>query len=219
MLMLGSATTKPGTDLGREALGSWLEPVYTPSSRSRREVGKDDTDEALLTAHIAGDAHAFRQLFSRYARRMFVVITRHGLSEADAQDVVQRTFLQVHQARRDFKPQLSFRPWLWTIAYNLMRSTHRGDTRARARELRLAPAAAPEELAPLPYEEQQSVRLAIASLSLQQQEVVVLHWYEGLSFPEIARVVRASESAVKVRAHRAYQQLRELLDEPARTGG
>lgn len=182
-------------------------------------MGEDDTDEALLQAHVAGDAQAFRQLFTRYARRMFAVMTRHGLCEADAQDVVQRTFLHVHQARRDFRPELSFRPWLWTIAYNLMRSTHRGDTRARARELRLAPAAGPGELAPLPYEEQQSVRLAIARLSLQQQEVVLLHWYEGLSFSEIARVVSASESAVKVRAHRAYQQLRELLGEPAQTGG
>ena len=183
-------------------------------------MGKDDeTDEALLLAHIAGDAQAFRELFSRYARRMFAIMTRHGLSEADAQDIVQRTFLQVHQARRDFKPELSFRPWLWTIAYNLMRGSHRGATRARARELRLAGATAPGELAPLSHEEQQSVRLAIARLSLQQQEVVLLHWYEGLSFSEIARVVRASESAVKVRAHRAYQQLRELLGEPARTGG
>jgi len=48
----------------------------------------------------------------------------------------------------------------------------------------------------------------------------MLHWYEGLTFSEIASVVQASESAVKVRAHRAYQRLRELLDEsPSRTEG
>jgi DNA-directed RNA polymerase specialized sigma24 family protein len=48
---------------------------------------------------------------------------------------------------------------------------------------------------------------------------VLLHWYEGLSFPEIARILRASESAVKVRAHRAYQRLREFLAGPDRMEG
>ena len=44
-----------------------------------------------------------------------------------------------------------------------------------------------------------------------QQEVILLHWYEGLSFAEIGLVLRASEGAVKVRAHRAYVTLRQML--------
>ena len=59
------------------------------------------------------------------------------------------------------------------------------------------------------------MRRALEQLSEGQREVVVLHWYEGLSYPEIAQVVGASTSAVKVRAHRAYKTLRKVLEEPA----
>jgi RNA polymerase sigma factor (sigma-70 family) len=174
-------------------------------------VGVELTDEELLRAHITGDRSAFRLLFARYSRRIFAILSRSGFSATDAEDIVQKTFLQVHQSRRDFDPGRSFRPWLWTIAYNLMRSTHRGNVRVRARERRAE--GMTERAHPGP-DAGHTVRSAIARLSLDHQEVVLLHWYEGLTFPEIAHVLDASESAVRVRAHRAYQRLRELLVEP-----
>lgn len=59
--------------------------------------------------------------------------------------------------------------------------------------------------------EQRAVQRALLQLNDSQREVVVLHWYEGLSFPEIAEMLGATTSAVKVRAHRAYQELRGIL--------
>ncbi len=180
----------------------------------------ESTDEALFAAYLGGDSQAFRQLFSRYARRIFSVMVRRGLGHTDAHDIVQQTFLLLHQARKDFTPGLRVRPWLWTIAFNLSRATQRGRERAKDRLERLAQERDTDAPSLLPHEEAYGVRLAISELSAHQQEVVMLHWYEGLTFSEIASVVQASESAVKVRAHRAYQRLRELLDEPpSRTGG
>src|SRR5690606_37416143 len=56
------------------------------------------------------------------------------------------------------------------------------------------------------------VRQALAQLPEAQREVIILHWFEGLSFGEIAETVGAGRSAVKVRAHRGYKRMRELLD-------
>ena len=52
---------------------------------------------------------------------------------------------------------------------------------------------------------------ALDELSPAQREVVVLHWLEGFSFGDVAQIVGASRSAVKVRAHRAYALLRETF--------
>jgi RNA polymerase sigma-70 factor (ECF subfamily) len=55
------------------------------------------------------------------------------------------------------------------------------------------------------------VRAALAQLPREQRQVIELHWFEELSFAEIAGVVAASAGAVRVRAHRGYVKLRELL--------
>ena len=55
------------------------------------------------------------------------------------------------------------------------------------------------------------VQRALLELDEGQRDVVVLHWYEGFSFPEVAQVLGISTSAAKVRAHRAYEKLRSTL--------
>jgi RNA polymerase sigma-70 factor (ECF subfamily) len=173
------------------------------------------TDEELLAAYVAGDAAAFRELFARYAPALLRVLRRYTGSEADAGDLVQQTFLQVHRARRDFRPGARFRPWVFTIALNLARESHR--RRTRRREASLDAGEAPEPVAdPTPYPSdaayaRRRVQKALAMLPDAQREVIVLHWLEQRPMAEIAEVVGASVTAVKVRAHRGYERLRALL--------
>ena len=56
-----------------------------------------------------------------------------------------------------------------------------------------------------------AVRRALSQLPDNQREVLVLRWYSDLSYPEIAEMLGATHSAIKVRAHRAMQKLKELL--------
>jgi RNA polymerase sigma-70 factor (ECF subfamily) len=60
-------------------------------------------------------------------------------------------------------------------------------------------------------EDKDLLQSALTKLREGQREVIELHWFEGLSFAEIATRVGASLSAVKVRAHRGYGRLREIL--------
>ena len=172
----------------------------------------DATDEDLMRAYVAGDASAFDTLFSRYAARLSRMLARQISRPADVSDLVQQTFLQLHRARRDFRPDARLRPWLYTIAVNLKRQYFR--RRGRRPETGLGELD-PAAVGAFGNPERSSVgielRDALAQLPEGQRQVIELHWFEGLPFKDVAAVVGAGESAVKVRAHRGYGRLRTLL--------
>lgn len=164
---------------------------------------------------IDGDAAAFDEIYRRYAGPLYGFFRRSVGSDHVAQDLVQQTFMHLHRARRDWDPKRALRPWLYTIAINVRR--------VHVRTLSRRPEAAwDQDLTPEPSIDPSTssasdrlVRRALDGLPEHQREVVVLHWYEQLSFPEIASIVGSSTSAVKVRAHRAYTHLRATLGDPA----
>jgi len=173
-------------------------------------------DEELMAAYCAGDAQAFRALFDRYAPRLLRVMQRQVRSESDARDLVQQTFLQLHRARHDFRQDSNLRPWLFTIALNLKREYFRRRGRRPEAPLLLDGRSDPQTAAHDPVREERArqVREAIAALPSAQREVIELHWLEGLPFQEVAQIVGASLTAVKVRAHRGYERLRTELAVP-----
>ena len=167
-----------------------------------------------MAAYIAGDASAFRELFDRYSGVLYRMLLRDLRRPEEARDLVQQTFLHLHRARRDFDRRLRFRPWLFTIAVNLKREYFR---RVKRRpESSLDAEGAPEPVQADHGERtaaQQAIRHALGTLPKDQREVIELHWFDGLSFAEVAEVVGASVAAVKVRAHRGYVALRHTLDD------
>jgi RNA polymerase sigma factor (sigma-70 family) len=170
------------------------------------------SDEELMQAFAADDGEAFGELFRRWAPALVRVTQRQLGRRADAEDIVQQTFLQLHRARRDFKPGMKLRPWLFTIALNLCRDLQR--YRGRRHELpvdELELAAPAESGEGERVELQAKVRSALGGLSAEQRQVIELHWFEELPFAEIATIVGASAGAVRVRAHRGYETLRKSL--------
>lgn len=179
----------------------------------------EESDEALMERYRErGDEAAFAVLFGRYATRLHAFFSRFGdRGAADAGDLVQKTFLHVHRARKDYQPGRLVRPWLYTIALNVRREEGRRRLRSREVAVDLQAPGAIREPSVAPSASSASDRLvqrALMQLSEIQREVIVLHWFDGLSFPEIAEMVGASLSAVKVRAHRAYGELRQILGDP-----
>ncbi len=166
-----------------------------------------------MASYRAGDTAAFREIFARYSPLLYRMMLRDLRRPEEARDLVQQTFLQLHRARLDFDPRLRLRPWIFTIALNLKREHFR---RVRRRpESSLEADNVPEPAVPdhgNRTEAAQAIRHALTQLQEDQREVIELHWFQGLSFPEVAEVVGISVAAAKVRAHRGYGALRRLLE-------
>ncbi len=175
--------------------------------------GREDTDEALMQRYVEGDHEAFRALFERYAPVLMRLTARHLRSDELAREVVQQTFFKLHAARRDFRQGARLRPWVFTIAMNLVREHYR--RAGRRKEIDFDEARVPiveRERGPIEGKQRVALlRAAVARLPDGQREVVELHWFEERPFAEVAEILGSTEGAVRVRAHRAYKRLKELL--------
>jgi RNA polymerase sigma-70 factor (ECF subfamily) len=170
-----------------------------------------------MAAYARGDQRAFERLFARLAPSVHAFFLRSFRSPAVADDLLQTTFLKLHRARKEYRTDARVRPWVFTIA-----------ARVRLDELRrryAAPADSDEEaLASLADEREPGgerrleqadvkarVKAAVDALPESQRVVVHLHRYEGMTFAEIAKALGSTEGAIKLRAFRAYERLRESL--------
>lgn len=166
-----------------------------------------------MAAYVGGDRSAFAALFERHAPRIRRLMQRDLARGEDAHDLVQQTFLQLHRARHDFRAGAKLRPWLFTIALNLKRQHFRRLGRRPETSLEHEGVGEPVETrgGPEASARDAQLRAALSRLPEAQREVIVLHWFEGLTFREIAKMVGASQPAVKVRAHRGYTKLRQSM--------
>ena len=168
-----------------------------------------------MEAYVAGDAEAFQRLFRSLAPSVHAFFARTVGHGAAAEDLLQTTFLKIHRARRSWRSGGRLRPWVFTIAARVRTDWLRRSGREEEEVDDEAPAS-PEAsgdpaAAALARERAERVRSALESLSGPQRVVVHLHRFEDLSFGEIGEVLGISEGAAKLRAFRAYAELRRLL--------
>jgi RNA polymerase sigma-70 factor (ECF subfamily) len=188
------------------------------------------TDGELVTAARQGDAAALEALLVRYQPHLYRFGLRMCGNEDDAGEVAQESLISMARSLRDFRGDASVSSWLYTIARRFCIKKRRRSKFAPAREESLdAPGIdAAERLAdraPNPEDQATSRELstvltqAIDALDPSHREVLVLRDVEGLSAPEVAKILGASVEAVKSRLHRARvavrQQVAPLLASPA----
>jgi len=177
-------------------------------------------DAELLSAHVAGDAHAFARLYDRYDRPCFQFIRRMlGAGQADAaEDVHQEAWIAVSRSAADFDPhKASFRAWLFTIA--------RHKVWDHFRRQRVVPLASGEDDAammvpdpgPSPLDQLASRELAqtlvsaVEALPLEQRGAFVMFAHAGLSLEEIAQATGVAVETAKSRLRYARVRLRQVL--------
>jgi RNA polymerase sigma-70 factor (ECF subfamily) len=171
-----------------------------------------------MHAYARGDATAFQELYDRWHGRLFGYLAR-AFDPATAEELFQTLWMRIHGARRQYDPVRAVGPWLFTIAANLRREEWRRRSRRpeepRA-EVEPEGSIASAEDAALTTERDLAVRNALAALPETQREVIELHRFEQLSFPEIAEMLGQGVEAVKSRAFRGYKALRAMLTETHR---
>jgi RNA polymerase sigma-70 factor (ECF subfamily) len=173
-----------------------------------------------MERYAAGDEAAFGELYDALAPRLLGYLVRQTRSRERAEDICQQTFLQIHGARGRFIPGAEVIPWAFAIARRLMIDGMRRGKRevlASGDEERhddvqeaASPAAAADDLA-IARELAQEIQAVLAKLPEGQRVAFELVKQEGLSMAEAAEVLGTTVSAVKLRAHRAYEALRAAL--------
>jgi len=164
-----------------------------------------------MVRFVDGDRGAFEALFERYREPVYAYLSRI-VDKRTSEDLLQTTFLSVIRARGRFDRGARFKPWLYAIATNAARDflrRHRAEQLTAEGEL-----SAHEEATRAPEVDpglQKAVARALQQLPESQRLAIVMHRFQNLTFAEIAEALDLTESAVKVRAHRGYQRLRELL--------
>jgi len=185
-------------------------------ARLRRGRGGDGDSELVAQAK-AGDRDAFRALVERTQADIYRLALRITSNEDDAGDVVQETYLRAYRGLRRFRGDAQFATWLYRITFNVASTVVTRGRRRRTDDIDdpehgvevidLRPENQPEthvDRAQL----RSSVREALTRLPPKLRAVVVLRDIYDLPHREIAEVLDISESAAKVRLHRARNQLR-----------
>jgi RNA polymerase sigma-70 factor (ECF subfamily) len=181
------------------------------------------TDEKLVEAYRRGESDAFRLLVERYHDDLLRFLTRLGGDRQIAEDAFQEAFLQVHLSLGSFDAGRRFRPWLFTIAANKARDLLRRKGRRQTLELSAPIGSAggnsesdggsfidllevdvpPPDAELLDAERDELVQKALDQLSDPLREILLLAYFQRLSYAQVAEELGIPLGTVKSRLHAA----------------
>lgn len=165
-------------------------------------------DDARLVERVAsGDGGALRELYERFADRVFRYALTLLRNRHLAEEVLQETMIAVWKGAAGFERRSQVSTWLFGIARHQAHRAHRSEAKGAR-----VPAEREEEPDPsVAVEREARVQRAVAELPPEQREVVFLAFYEGLPYDQIARVQGVPEGTVKSRMFHAKKRLAEEL--------
>lgn len=184
------------------------------------------SDEELLTRYRAGQTEAFGLLLHRYEKELYGYLRRYLGDAGLAEDVFQNTFLQLYQKMAQYQEGRPVRPWLYTIATHqaidaLRRAGRRQavsldlkreeDANGEVHSLQdLLPDQTTDPLEHLQgVERRDIVRASIDRLPEHLRSTLILAYYQGLKYREIAEILDIPVGTVKSRVHAALIKLHE----------
>jgi RNA polymerase sigma-70 factor, ECF subfamily len=172
---------------------------------------------------MSGGTLIFDEIYSAYRGRILRYLSRL-VGEAEAEDLTQETFLKAGKRLEDFRGESQILTWLYRIATNTALDKLRSPSFRELIQIRPAPGLSEEvtqhiDTTTSPTVERQIIREemntcirgVIDRLPEHYRTIIVLSNLEGLKDSEIADILGQSTSAVKIRLHRAREQLRKEL--------
>jgi RNA polymerase sigma factor (sigma-70 family) len=175
------------------------------------------TDEQIISRVRGGETRFFEELVRRYQDPVFAMALRFIGHRGDAEDVAQEVFLRVHRSLDGFKGDAKFSTWLYRITFNLsadwLRRNRKADRKAAGIEEAgdVADGRVNIETGVLDSEERDRVNRALDGLDEKYRHVVVLLYYQKMSYEQIASVLGVPLKTVETRLYRARRLLREAL--------
>jgi RNA polymerase sigma-70 factor (ECF subfamily) len=205
-------------------------PPDAPEKPARIVSPEGAIDHALVQRFLAGDETAFVAIMGRHRGKIFAIALNLLRNEADAEEIVQDTFIRAHRGLVNFRGDSSLATWLFRIAVNLSRNRywyffrrHRQDALSLDCALSANNAATFSDLVadgqPDPAQETVTkeftslVDRSMARLETRHREILVLRNVLNRSYGEIAAALGLNVGTVKSRIARARKNLRAFLAE------
>ncbi|MEP3275934.1 MAG: sigma-70 family RNA polymerase sigma factor [Stappiaceae bacterium] len=173
---------------------------------------QSDTD--LLNRLAAGDALAMKAFFARHQAKVFRFSMRLLKDNMAAEDLTNEVFMRVWQRADSFRGQAAVSTWLLSIARNMALSRLRKrseETLGEGQSEALVDDADTPEILAQKASKGEAIKLCIAKLSAEHQEIIDLVYYHEKSVREVGEVVGIPDATVKTRMFYARKQLAELM--------
>lgn len=170
------------------------------------ESSVEDSIESLMREYQAGDPAASNELVRRVSPALYRYFLHHTQRPAEAEDLLQDTWLRLHRARATYRPEEPAMPWIFAIANHTRLDRLRKHLRRPEIAMDFPPEVAVPESPP-----ETGVEELLRGLPDSQREVLLMLKVSGMSLEEVAQATGSSVGSVKQKAHRAYEKLRSLL--------
>ena len=168
---------------------------------------------ALMSRYQQGDSTAATELVTGLSPALHRFFMIQFVSRRFADDLLQETWLRIHEVRHTYRPGEPVLPWLYAIARNIRVDQYRKTRRIESREQQMEQL--PETVSPgatsIERAQGPDLESLLANLPQSQREVITMLKVSGMSLEEVARATASSVGSVKQKAHRAYEKLREVL--------
>lgn len=184
----------------------------------RDETPAERVPDELVDRCKGGDERAWAELVEATHRGVYSLCLRILGDPQDAAEATQDAYLKAWRGLQSFRGDAMFETWLYRVASNAALSKHRGRRRRQQHEagmhdelLTELPAAGSVEATAGARIEVQALEAALSRLAEQHRTAVVLRDVYGMSIEEIAKQLGISETAAKVRVHRARKKLKDMV--------
>lgn len=166
------------------------------------------TDEELMEAAGQGDRDAFGELVRRHHEAVFRLAARFLGDRQEAADITQEAFLRILEAAPRYRPTAAFSTYLYRVVGNLCTDHRRKARPETGGELPDRPSEAPSALDGLAQDQRaEAIRAALGALPPRQRLAVLLKYYEGLGYRELAEALETSEKGAERLLSRGREEL------------
>ncbi len=199
---------------------NYLRPFPAKAHHKSREMSNFadiDIDPAIVRRASKGDAKAHEIIYRAYCAPVYSVCLRFTRVPANAEDLLQETFIQVIRSIAGFRGDAPLGLWIRRIAISKALMFLRSAWHSRGQSLEddwedAAPAGSHQRGNPAQPEQAMDLDAALGNLPPVSRAVVWLHDVEGFTHKEIAGLMGKTESFSKSQLSRAYLRLRPMLD-------
>ncbi|MFP4385502.1 MAG: RNA polymerase sigma factor [Spirochaetia bacterium] len=185
----------------------------------------DDDIKKAVSRVLKGNSEAFRVIVDQYQDMIFRTAYSFLRNRHDAKDAVQEVFLKVYSRLSSYDPGYPFKPWLYRVAVNQIRTNYGKLKRISVNEAQDDGILEQDEKftgkisEPLDSlvesEKKERINRAVSKLKDPVRTAVILYYFEGLTVEETADILKVSRENIKSKLHRGRKKIKDFLSENA----